>query len=378
MNEKIINTDIKHLNRKTIFNLLFENKDLSKQDLVLKTHLSLPTITQNLNALESEGLIYMSGAVGNTGGRKARTYSVVPTARIAVGLCIRQHHITSVVIDLFGNTLSQQRIPIHFEKSDSYFKMLADIVEDAITLANIDRSQILGVGICLPGMVNKDNNYVYYCKVIDLMGTHLEEIAKYIPYKATLIHDIDAYGLAESFLGIHLDDVFILAVTETVGGVFIHNGTVYKGKNDRASEIGHIRIVPHGQKCYCGGEGCADPYLSTNNLANTCAGNLESFFKLLNTCHSEIQDVWQDYCFYLATTIVNAHVLVDCPIIIGGDLGRYMNESQLVQCRGLVAKMDPFDDACDYVHLCSYKNEGTSAASVGGALHYIIPFLNSI
>ena len=67
-------------------------------------------------------------------------------------------------------------------------------------------------------------------------------------------------------------------------------------------------------------------------------------------------------------------MLIDCPIILGGRVGMYM-DSHIDELRKIAAEMDPFEEACNYVHVCKYKNEATAT---GAALMYVVPFLESI
>ena len=50
-----------------------------------KLGLSLPTITQNLHALEDDGLIRKGELQDSTGGRKAQNYEFNPDHRTAIG-----------------------------------------------------------------------------------------------------------------------------------------------------------------------------------------------------------------------------------------------------------------------------------------------------
>ena len=74
-------TDIKKNNYSLIYNLLYEQEKLSKQEIANQLHLSLPTVTQNLVALEEAGLIEKGGQFESQVGRRAVAYTVCPSGR---------------------------------------------------------------------------------------------------------------------------------------------------------------------------------------------------------------------------------------------------------------------------------------------------------
>jgi len=74
MEQKITaNMGIKQANRTNIYNLLHGEGALSKQAIVGRLHLCLPTVTQNIAQLQEEGLVEEVGFLSNTGGRRAKT-----------------------------------------------------------------------------------------------------------------------------------------------------------------------------------------------------------------------------------------------------------------------------------------------------------------
>ena len=155
MDQKITNIEIKQKNRTSIFSLFRHHEQLSRQDIVAALDLSLPTVTNNLEELKNEGLIVQTGSFGNTGGRRARAYSLVANARTAIGLDITRHHVTAVAVDLQGTIIISRRRRLDFERTDEYYKELGNIVRQIVTSAELDEKNILGVGIGVPGMVWK-------------------------------------------------------------------------------------------------------------------------------------------------------------------------------------------------------------------------------
>lgn len=371
---QLLKSEIKKQNRTKIFQLIRDMDAVSKQDIVYQLKLSLPTITQNLTSLMEDGVIEESGYVGNTGGRSARTYSMVKDAATAIGLDLTQHHITAVCIDLVGTVLYKIRKRIDFERSDSYYKKINDIILQLISESQIDTNHILGVGLGIPGLVSDDHKSVFYGRVMDLTDITIDELGKYISYPCSIQHDSAAAGFAEIWINPSTENAFYFLINNSIGGSFIYKDQVYAGNHNHSAEIGHVKIIPNGRQCYCGGSGCVDPYCSAKNLSDLTDGNLEQFFIILKEGDAQAHAVWEDYLQYLAMAIHNTSMLLDCPIILGGYVGQYL-DPYISDIKQLVSKLDPFGDGSELIRPCYFKNE---AVAVGAALTYIDAFLNSI
>ena len=103
-------------------------------------------------------------------------------------------------------------------------------------------------------------------------------------------------------------------------------------------------------------------------------GNLEEFFRLLGQNNEAALSVWSVYLEHLALAIRNVRVLLDCPIIIGGYVGAYIDK-YLHDLKQLLDRYNSFDKNSDYVVACKYKTESIAA---GAALSFIKEFLSTI
>ena len=374
MDQKITNIEIKQKNRTSIFGLFRHNRQLSRQDIVTALDLSLPTVTHNLEELKKEGLITQTGSIGNTGGRRARAYSLVSNARTAIGLDITRHHVTAVAVDLQGTIIISRRRRLDFERTDEYYKELGNIVRQIVTAAELEESSILGVGIGVPGLVTEDHQTVFYGGVLGFTGATCAEFSKYIPYPTALMHDTDAACFAEMWVSPGTQNAFYIMLSASVGGTVYIGGNQYSGSKMRAGEIGHTVVVPGGKPCYCGRRGCVDPYCSASALTGVTDGDLKLFFQQLEAGDESVKAVWQEYLSHLAVAVANLRMLFDCDIIIGGYVGSFM-DAHIDQLRELVLQLSTFDDNADYVRPCQCKTEDVAA---GSALKYISAFLNSI
>ena len=124
MKNKSTAIDIRNYNRNIIYNLLFQEDDLSQKEIAEKLNLSLPTVIQNLNDLREQNLILELGHYQSTGGRKAKRIALNAMARVALGLDITKNHISLVLLNLTGEILECKHIRLIYQTLLTFMKLL--------------------------------------------------------------------------------------------------------------------------------------------------------------------------------------------------------------------------------------------------------------
>lgn len=375
--KKISTSEIMLNNRQMVYQYIRREGSVSKQDIVVELQFSLPTVTQNLQYLEEQGLVDTSKKITNTGGRNATAYTYIKDAKIAIGLYTTENHINAVAVDLSGNVIEVIRERIIFNlDDDKYMRKLGQIVEQVKQNAQIPDEKLLGVGISVPGLVSDDGERVIYGLTLNFTGKTREHIAKYIPYPNRLFHDSYAAGFAEVWIDKRITNAFYISLSNSVGGSVVINKGIYEGDTNKGGEIGHMIVVPEGGKqCYCGQYGCLETVCRAGVLEQYTNGRLEEFFRLLKEGDEKAMEMWDIYLDNLAIVIHNMRMLFDSVVILGGYVGAFIDDF-MEDLYERVDRLAPFEDkACDYVIPCKYKVEATAA---GAAILYVNEFIHSI
>ena len=367
--------ELKQKNRNNIYRLIHRNGCVSKQMIVNELGLSLPTVTQNLVELKEEGLVCEQGSFGNTGGRRARGYAVVPEARLSVGVDINRQHCSAVLVDLCGKILAQKREYRLFENTKAYYRDAASMVEALLSECSVSPDQVLGVGIALQGIIAPGGNRVAYGEILNLTGETIQRIGRDLPYPKVLLHDSDMAAFAEQWSSGLIDRAFYLSLSTNLGGALIDASAVHPEGDFGLGRIEHMTLVPDGRRCYCGQSGCADAYCSTTVLTEaTEDGRLSTFFRELEAGNEATAAVWDDYLNKLAIVLNNACMLFDCPVVLGGYLGEYL-DPYMDELKRRAYRRNSFDRDRDYLSLGTVRQE---PVAVGAALQYVELFLASV
>ncbi len=91
----------------------------------------------------------------------------------------------------------------------------------------------------------------------DLPG-HLTKILGFVP---VMDNDANAGALGEALFGAgrgHRPLFYMTLSTGIGGGLVMVDGTLYRGADSYAGEIGHLIVRPDGPECLCGSRGCLE------------------------------------------------------------------------------------------------------------------------
>lgn len=370
---KIDRAQVRRYNKRRIYQALLEGA-ATKQELAERTQLSIPKVTQVLAELTTQGLVQNQGIQASSGGRRPECFSAKAEARLAAGINITRNHLDFSILDLNGQTIINQRIrfPVKMENEfcDCIYTRFAVFLQEHQLSCN----DLIGVGIALPGIISKDNDFLAYSHVMQIAAPFdLRPLRQHFSIPVTFFNDADAACMAECGARQVLTSFNFVSLSETVGGAIVIDGQIVHGQNGRAGEPGHIQIVPGGRQCYCGKKGHYDAYGSSSLLTCSEGSTLADFFTALEQNQEQCAKIFEEYISYLALLITNLLLWSDLPVLIGGYAASYLTP-YLPQIKAKIKEMSIFEQETEYLFLSSYRYE---ASSVGCARYYIEHFMEN-
>ena len=190
--------DLRQNNRNRIFRFIYgEAEPITKQDIANSLSLSLPTVSANLSEMMEKGLITYVGTKASTGGRKPRAITVASDARFAVGAAVTDNNVRLAAIDLKLNELAFEKIDMSFSCTSSYYSSLAARLESFLDENGLERRKLLGVGMAVPGIVRRNNDFVEFAPTLNIHRGRSVDLRSAIPYPSILVNDASASGFAE-------------------------------------------------------------------------------------------------------------------------------------------------------------------------------------
>ena len=377
MSEKGLTTiALKKINRSKIYQYIYRSKLTSKLQIVQDLQMGLSTVSQNLNLLENEGLIEKNGYFDSTGGRKANAIQIVSDFRISIGVGILKNIFHITAIDLYGNTVYTDTIPLTYSNTAAYYQQITDKVKDFIDKNQYPENKILGVSIATQGITSPDNTTVIYGNIMNNTGMRLKDFSRHLPYPCHLEHDSKSAAFLELWNHPELDSAVVLLLNRNLGGAIITNHQIHQGRSMHSGTIEHICVNPDGPLCYCGNRGCLETYCSANSLEQASGMTIKEFFPLLREKKSpQLIQIWEDYLKHLAFAMKNLNLVIDAPIIISGYLAPYFTEDDTDYLLRQINSMTPFELKEEQILVCTH---GQYTPAIGAALFYVKEFIQSV
>ena len=354
----------KRQNQYRILQLLHTAETLTRQDIATQLNLSMPTTLQNTNELLEYGLLKECGAMESTGGRRARKLALDEDIALGLGIDIELKHVELVITNLRGKVMVQGELPLQFRDETAWYQAFQAGLEGFLQEHEVERHRILGAGLSFPGIIDGESETILRSHIFGLEHVSLDRFRACIPFPLVAANDANCSCFAE--LTPEQKTYLFVSLNESVGGALMLDGTLFTGDSWQAGEIGHMLLVPGGKTCYCGKQGCADPYLSPKALVQE-GQTLEDFFRLVEHGDTEACACWDTYLEYLAILVTNLRMMCNTDIMIGGAVGAQFRP-YLEQLRAKAAKYDLFSRNIDYIYVCKRRTHSFAAGAAMLAL----------
>jgi glucokinase len=180
---------------------------------------------------------------------------------------------TSVKLGLLsesGRVIYKWSIPTNKKESGKYILSECwESVLDRCNKYNIKHSELLGIGVGIPGYVKPKSGFIHEAINIGWKKKQIaSELVELTALPVAIENDANLVALGEHWKGAGKGIDHILAVTlgTGVGGGVISNGELVNGINGMAGEIGHIIVDTSGSLCNCGNIGCLETVASATGI----------------------------------------------------------------------------------------------------------------
>jgi glucokinase len=217
-----------------------------------------------------------------------------------------------------------------FIKKESLILAIIDSINKIIEYNKLKKTNILGIGLGLPGPIDTWRGIVHFFPNIPgWKEVNLKSILeKRLRLPVFVDNDAKLMCLAEYKLGAAKDsnNAVCLTLGTGVGGGIIINGELYRGSSNASGEIGHVPLNEKGPRCNCGGYGCLEAYIGNNRILAKGKRlfkrdiSLEELSSLAKKQNRKAKALWKTFAQRLGITLVGMVNLLnpDCIVIGGG------------------------------------------------------------
>lgn len=161
---------------------------------------------------------------------------------------------------------------------------IADAIAKKCAYKNIEKSDITGVGIGVPGPVRNDGTVMKCANLGWGIFNVNEKMSELTGLKCQALNDANAAALGELWRGSGkgFKNLVFITLGTGVGGGIVIDGKIIAGIHGGGGEIGHIVVNPKEDAvCGCGGHGHLEQYASATGIVRLAKKGLQD--KSVNT-----------------------------------------------------------------------------------------------
>ena len=244
---------------------------------------------------------------------------------------------TNIKLGLVNN--SGKVVYRNFSSTKSFVRNKSKLIRmllDTITLTTYNqrilKSNISGIGIGVPGLVDVSHGIVRtLTNIPGWKNVPLKSIIQNkLGIRTVVDNDVNLITLGEWKYGAGRGYKNIVCLTwgTGVGGGLIIDNRLYRGQGYTAGEIGHISLDARGLKCNCGGRGCLERYVGNKYLLQKARKlfkkadiSLEKLTRLAVRGNSRAIRFWQEPAVHFGNALSGViNILNPECIIIGGGI----------------------------------------------------------
>ena len=340
-------TFLKNYNVKKILNILRKYDSLSRIELATISSLDKKTITNIVNELLEKNQVKVAEKISDGNGRPKEMITLNGEYCKCIGVDLGGTHISGVVIDFTGKVICSNNIDLNNDmEPDTLIKLCYYIVDKLLAKTGLNRSDLTGIGVSIPGYVDKETGVSLFLE--NLPKWHQVALKRIFEehYDVNICVDDCSRLMALSELwygeGGDCDDFLVFDLGLGIGCGIVINRKIFAGSSGKAGEIGHTIVKVDGPICTCGRHGCIESLASgwaISHQAKTALDNGEKTLLseiVLNGLHEptirEIvlaAELGDEYCCnllsdagqYIGIGIANAiSIFNPAKVIIGGRL----------------------------------------------------------
>lgn len=324
-------TIIRQLNVSRVFHALREHPGSSQRDIVRRTGVDRATVSAVVAQLEEQDLLERTPKPRRgRAGRPETALRVTERAGWFVGVRLDPQELHIVATTLDARLVAKRRAPGSSDVATAVQRVGA-IVRELADGEGVSLERIRGVGVGVPGLMDREGRLALGPN----LGWHdvpiLELLRAALPVPVYADNDTKAAALAETLFGTcrNVMDFVLIIAHAGIGSALYQGGMLQRGWRGYAGELGHVKVVPGGRVCGCGGKGCLEAYASERAIlgrmrdeGRPCTG-MDEVACLAQGGDATAREVLEDAGEKLGTVLATVLNLTNPQrIVIGGGLAR--------------------------------------------------------
>jgi N-acetylglucosamine repressor len=257
----------REVNRRIVLNLIREHQPISRAELARRMNVRRAALTAIVRDLIQTGDVYETGRAVSVRGRRPTLIRVCTSGRLAVAVDVRPERTSVALADFSGAVLERSAFATPSDPAILAEQLVSHVKTILMARESADGEPSLcrGIGIVVPGMVDRRSGQIIYAPRLGWRDVHLRDaVHKHIDLPISVEAAPIACALARLWLMTGepraVNNFAYVSVSDGVGVGMVIAGEVLRGEHHTAGELGHVSLDPNGPACACGRRGCWEAF----------------------------------------------------------------------------------------------------------------------
>lgn len=340
---KLVNQQIiKNNNLKTLYHYIHQEPGVSRAQLAKLSGLSKTTVSSLVDEMIERKFIQDTGIMDDvaTVGRKPNGLQLLHGQHYIAVIAWSKREIHAKLVDICGMIVRETGCIL--KEPDTYVPLSQKLLDELLT-PEFPRSQILGICVVVPAMIDPDQKEIFATTLYLSPGKSVHFLkdlrTAFSGYPLAILNDTACAAYAEKvYTRISYPDFAYINFQHGIGAALFIQNQLLGQATASYTQFGHYSIDPHGKKCSCGNRGCLELMIGENSLkerlsdAGCCSSILNNekiTYGDLSSCalygdpaaQKVLQEMAEEFALALSNLVCIVHPKL---IIIGGkgkDLG---------------------------------------------------------
>ncbi|QNU68655.1 ROK family transcriptional regulator [Ruminiclostridium herbifermentans] len=339
-----IASNLRDMNRKTVFDLIANVSEISRSEISQITGISAPTVLKITNYLCENGFIINAGEGQSPLGRKPQMLKFNPNFAYSIGVEYEGDYLKMGIVNVGSEIILKKIIHVKSDFENVVTHILIDNVKSLIVESGIPKDKIHGIALGLPGAVDLDNDEIRLGPLVGVCNTYplhkiIETIKDALNISVYVCNDVNAASIGEYITrNLKNEDLVYISLGTGLGSGIILDGNLRFGKHFIAGEIGYLVYDNNFKTSECL-PGSLESLINLNALTS----KFKDFENRIKN-RTNIKEIIDYIAPYLATTILNIISIVDVnQVVLGGIIIDMLGKELLIEVSEQFKKLSALD-----------------------------------
>ncbi len=297
--------NVKINNKAAILEILNKKGEMPRKDIAAELKLTPAAVTLLCTELLEDGILLEKGEMQEEkrAGRRKVLIDINYDYKYIVAVNIETMNTYVTITNLKGHRISQRSLNTDSAmEPEEFLRRIASECKALLWECEKNSSQVLGMGICLPGIVNRKEGISEDTYSIWRRAVPVKKIMEtYMNCPVIVENNIKAFAEGELLYGMGKteENLLFLKWGPGVGSAMVIGNQVYEGAGRKAAEIGHYILESGQKKCLCGRTGCLETEVSITAVTEKLKAvySKESTPELYRATHGDIQALTGEFVY---------------------------------------------------------------------------------